>query len=140
MAGTLVSPSTTSLATCRYRSNGRLAAWSGHRCRSTANGALEIELRDHQDRVRYALGARTHLGLVGSIGGVALHVELRLRGTGYRLVNVVFSDCDVSSDGQTTLISLDADDEAAALGLIERARSVGFTVLSWQCVRETPEH
>lgn len=62
-----------------------------------------------------------------------LQVELRLRGTGHRVVNVVFSECDVSSDGGTTVIRTSADDEAAAVGLIDRARSVGFTVVSWYC-------
>lgn len=65
-----------------------------------------------------------------------LHVELRLRGRAYRLVNVVFGDCDVSADGATTVINAIAADEAAALGLIDRATSVGFTVISWRC---TPE-
>jgi hypothetical protein len=65
--------------------------------------------------------------------GEGVQVELRLRGTGYRVVNVVFSDCEVSSDGETTVVRADAEDEAAAVGLIERARNVGFTVISWQC-------
>ena len=68
-----------------------------------------------------------------------MQVELRLRGTGHRLVNVVFSDCDVSVDGSTTVIRTDATDEAAAIGMIERASSVGFTVIAWRCPAGDPQ-
>jgi hypothetical protein len=65
-----------------------------------------------------------------------VHVELRLRGTAYRLVNFVFGDYDVASDGGVTVVSGTVVDEAAALALIDRARNMGLTVTSWKCASE----
>lgn len=61
-----------------------------------------------------------------------MHIELRLLGSSYRLVATVFEGCDVTVDGDTTVVQADVEDEAAAFGLLDRARLVGLTVLSWR--------
>jgi hypothetical protein len=63
-----------------------------------------------------------------------MNVELRLRGAGSRLVGVAFEGFDVAVDGGDTVVSGVARDEVEALGLIERARSLGFVVVSWRNV------
>ncbi len=61
-----------------------------------------------------------------------MRVELRLRGAASRLVNVVFDGFEVVIDGSETVIRGDAKDDVEAVGLIERARNLGFTVVNWQ--------
>jgi hypothetical protein len=67
-----------------------------------------------------------------------MRVELRLRGAAERLVAVVFEEYEVALDGSDTIVHGEARDEIAAIGLIERARHVGFTVVSWRNLDEQP--
>jgi hypothetical protein len=62
---------------------------------------------------------------------MSVRVELQLRGTSYRLVTSVFSDCEISLEDATTLITAEVADDTAAFELIERARTYGFRVTSW---------
>jgi len=61
-----------------------------------------------------------------------MQVELRLRGAASRLVNVAFEGFDVTIDESETVIRGDTCDEIEALGLIDRARNLGFTVVGWR--------
>ena len=65
-----------------------------------------------------------------------MRVELCLRGAAERLVAVVFEEYEIRVEGADTIVLGDARDEIAALGLIERARQVGFTVVSWRNLDE----
>jgi hypothetical protein len=67
-----------------------------------------------------------------------MQIELRLRGAADRLVAVAFEGFDVSIDDTETVIRGGARDETEALGLIERARSLGFVVVSWRSVDPGP--
>ncbi len=61
-------------------------------------------------------------------------VELRLRGEAHRLAGIVFEGYSVTVDGSETVVRGEARDEVDAVGLIERASDVGFSVTSWRLV------
>jgi hypothetical protein len=69
---------------------------------------------------------------------VTMLVEMRLRGTGSRLLPSLYEGCELTPEGDQTLIRAEVGDEAAAFSLIERAREVGLVVLAWRYVGAGP--
>lgn len=69
-----------------------------------------------------------------------MRVELRVRGTSSRLLAVAFDGFDVRADGAETVITGGAADEAEALGLIEHATALGFTIIGWRRLDGEPRH
>lgn len=63
-----------------------------------------------------------------------MQVEMRIRGVAERVAVGAFPEHRVRVDRAETVVSGPADDEADALALIERARSIGLTVVGWRLV------